>query len=167
MSEDWLRDARPRLLEAPQPGCWIALIARAIEPRWSSDAGREVRTPAHYVLGAWAPGTGGLYPRLPEFAAIASPDASRALRELFVHLPADAKVVLVDEEHADAALIAEMVLACDSNLEAYQVDALREFIAGRRDRLAALIRRQYTDREAGFEAFRSRLLGDDARPDEH
>lgn len=167
MNADWLRDARRRLLEAPQPGCWIGLIVRAIEPRSFSEDGREVRTPAHYVLGAWVPGPSGLYPRLPEFAAIASPDASRALRELFVHLPADAKVVLVDEEHADAALIAEMVLVCDSKLETYQVDALREFIAGRRDRIAALIRRQYTDREAGFEEFRSRLLGNETRPGEH
>jgi len=158
MAADWLREARPRMLERPQPGCWYALIVRAIEARELAVGDRVERTPAHYLLGAWAPSESGLYPRLPEFAAIASPDATRALRELFVHLPVDAKVLLVDEEYADASLLAEMVLLCDGNLDGCQREALQRFAAGRRERLAQAIRQHYTDREAGFERFRGRLL---------
>lgn len=160
MTEDWLKDARTRLLATPQPGCWLALIARAIEPRVETlDAG-VAHTPAHYLVGAWAPGPLGLYPRLPEFAAIASPDSSRALRELFVHLPAQARVHLVDASHADAALLARMVLLCDSNLEPYQREALHRFIEASDDRLAATILQRYTDRERSYERFRDRLSGD-------
>jgi hypothetical protein len=168
MASDWLREARPRMLDRPQPGCWYALIVRAIEPLELAVGNRAERTPAHYLLGAWAPSDGGLFPRLPEFAAIASPDATRALRELFVHLPDDAKVLLVGEEYADAALLAEMVLLCDGNLEGYQREALQRFADGRRERLASTIRQRYTDREAGFERFRGRLLGgaDATAPDD-
>lgn len=166
MSADWLRDARTRLLDAPQRGCWLALIVRAIEPRTCEAGDHTERSPAHFLLGAWAPGADGLYPRLPEFAAIASPDATRALRELFVHLPSDARVLLVDEQRADAVLLAEMVLLCDSNLEPYQRECLEQFAARRRERLAETIRRRYTDREDGFERFRGSLPGAAGDPEE-
>lgn len=161
--DDWLRDARPRLKTAPCPGAWLALIVRAIEPQAIEAEGRGGRTPAHFLVGAWAPRPDGLVPRLPEFAAIASPDATRALRELFVHLPPSVPVVLVDESVADAALLARMVLLCDANLEAWQRGALERFAAVADARLDAGIRGQYTDREAGFERFRGRVLG--AGPD--
>lgn len=156
MARDWLDEARRRLLTEPQPGCWLALVVRAIEAR---DDG-TTRTPPHFVVCAWAPDGRGLYPRLPEFAAIASPDATRALREVFVHLPPEARVLLVDERHADAALPARMVLACDSHLEPYQRTALEAFVAGCELRLDEAIRAAYTDREGGFERFRGRLLGE-------
>ena len=156
MDRDWLDDARRRLLTEPQPGCWLALVVRAIDARDDGTA----RTPAHFLVGAWAPDARGLLPRLPEFAAIASPDATRALRELFIHLPAEARVLLVDERHADATLLARMVLACDGNLEPYQRSALEAFVAGRELRFDEAIRAAYTDREGGFERFRGRLLGE-------
>jgi len=142
MAEDWLREARGRLLDRPVAGCWLGLIVRAIEPGVRPSVQGEVRTPAHYLVGAWAPSPAGLYPRLPEFAAIASPDSTRALRELFVHLPSQASVHLVDEAHADPALLAEMVLLCDRNLEDYQRDALTSFAAGRRESLRRSIARR-------------------------
>ena len=159
MSDDWLREARSRLLARPEPGCWIAIVARAIDAATRDTGAAREHTPAHYLVGAWAPGDDGLYPRLPEFAAIASPDGERALRELFAHLPAQARVCLVDERHADTELLAQMVLACDRNLEAYQREALERFAAQRRQALLERIRTGYTDRESGFQRFRDRLLG--------
>ena len=158
MTEDWLREARARLRERFEPGCWLALVVRAIEPR--TDPALAARTPAHFLVGAWAPGADGLYARMPEFAAIASPDATRALRELFVHLPADAAVHLTDEDHADPALLARMVLVCDRNLEPYQRDALEDFEHAARAKLARTIAGRYTDRDSGFVRFRDRLLGE-------
>ena len=139
---------------------------RAIEPETHSTPDRDEHTPAHFLVGAWAPSEAGLYPRLPEFAAIASPDAQRALRELFVHLPPDARVHLVDETVGDAALLADMVLACDTNLEPYQRAALERFAARRRARLRDEILRRYTDREGDFERFRGRVLGAAGSPGE-
>lgn len=158
MTDDWLRDARARLRERFEPGCWLALVVRAIEPRVDPALGE--RTPAHFLVGAWSPGADGLYARLPEFAAIASPDATRALRELFVRLPADAKLHLTGEEHADPALLARMVLVCDGHLEPYQRDALEAFERAAHAKLARTIADRYTDRDSGFVRFRDRLLGE-------
>lgn len=158
MSDDWLREARARLLEHPEPGGWIGLVVRAIDARTHEQVDARTHTPPHYLVGAWTPGPDGLYPRLPEFAAIASPDGARALRELFVHLPANARVHLVDERVADAALLADMVLVCDRNLEDWQREALEDFALERRAALRAEISRRYSDREGGFERFRDGLL---------
>jgi hypothetical protein len=160
MTEDWLRDARARLLDTPCAGAWIALIVRAIAPGTVVREGSVVRTPAHFLVGAWKPSASGLYPRLPEFAAIASPDGLRALRELFVHLPPDARVALVDDMHADALVLAQMVLACDRNLEDWQRDALLAFVERLGEQRITEIRSRFTDRETGFERFRDRLVGD-------
>ncbi len=158
MTGDWLREARARLRERFEPGCWLALVVRAIEPRTDPTLGE--RTPAHFLVGAWSPGDDGRYARLPEFAAIASPDATRALRELFVRLPADAKLHLTGEEHADPALLARMVLVCDGHLEPYQRDALEAFERAARAKLERTLAERYTDRDSGFVRFRDRLLGE-------
>jgi hypothetical protein len=161
MTEDWPREARARLLARPEPGGWIGIVVKAIDAREHELAGARAHTPPHYLVGAWAPGPDGLYPRLPEFAAIASPDGARALRELFAHLPAGARIHLADERVADAALLAEMVLVCDRNLEDWQREALERFALDRRAALRVEIAQRYTDREGGFERFRDRLLDGD------
>ena len=74
----------------------------------------------------------------------------------------DARVALVDEEHADALVLAQMVLACDRNLEDWQREALQHFVARLEARRLDEIRARYDDREAGFERFRGRLLGENA-----
>ena len=158
MTDDWLSEARLRLLDRPEPGGWLGLVVKAIDARAGDRDDGDPRAPAHYLVGAWAPGPDGLYPRLPEFAAIASPDGARALRELFVHLPPSARIHLVDERVADAALLAEMVLLCDHNLERWQREGLERFALERRAALHARIAGRYTDREADFERFRERLL---------
>ncbi len=160
MGDDWLRDARSRLIPRAEAGCWIAIVVKAIDAATREFGAVREHTPPHYLVGAWAPGEGGLYPRLPEFAAIVSPDGERALRELFTHLPARVRVHLVDERHADVELLARMVLACDRNLEPYQHEALSRFAEHCRQALHQRILRRYTDRESGFERFRDRLLGE-------
>ena len=158
MADDWLSEARTRLLDRPEPGGWIGLVVKAIDARTHEGEDGRRHTPAHYLVGAWAPEPDGLYPRLPEFAAIASPDGARALRELFVHLPSIARIHLVDERVADAALLAEMVILCDRNLERWQREALETFALERRAALHARISGRYTDSEVDYERFRKRLF---------
>lgn len=157
--DDALRAARLRLRDRPVPGGWLATIVRAIEPATRDVGDLREHTPAHFLVAGWAPQPGGLFLRLPEFAAIASPDGTRALAELFVHLPPEVPVHLVDDLVVDPALVAEMVLTCDQHLEAYQRSALQRFVDARRAALRDTIAARYTDREAGFESFRARVLG--------
>ncbi len=169
MSErDAMRAAARRLVPAPRAGCWLAAIVRAIAPREVALDDRIERTPAHYLVAAWSPQASGLYERLPDFAAIASPDSQRALRELFVHLPPEVPVHLAGAAHVDLALVADMVLLCDTHLEPYQRDALQAFAREQRDALRRAIVERYTDREEGFVRFRDRALGGGSpdRPDD-
>ena len=152
-SSDWLRAATRRMRPAHDAQAWLALIVRAFVPDEGSGH------PPHYLVGAWAPGATGLRERLPEFAAIASPDGTRALRELFVHLPPDVPVHLTDDAHADASLLARMVLLCDRHLEAYQREGLERFVHACDRRLAEAIAARYTDEEPGFARFRARVAG--------
>ncbi|HYF61002.1 MAG TPA: hypothetical protein VEA81_18795 [Burkholderiaceae bacterium] len=148
------RMLRTRLVASPRPGAWLALVVRA----WDADE----RGPAHWLVAAWAPGPTGLIPRLPEFAAIASPDRDRALAELFAHLPDGVVAHPVSTPHVDAALVAEIVLAVDRHLAPAQRDALAGFVAACRDADLAAIRARYTDREPGFERLVRGVLDGDA-----
>jgi len=139
---------RARLLPQHRPGCWLGLVIRAF--------GGEL---PHWLVAGWAADAAGLYARLPEFAAIASPDADRALAQLFAHVPPDAGVFLVSPEQVDAALVAQMVLAVDRNLQAWHRDALQAFVAAQREADLARIRDRYTDRDDGFERFARCLTG--------
>ncbi len=150
-------DAR-RLLSRPVPGAWLGLVARVLDDRVQEGVGARVRTPAHFVVAGWAPQADGLYRRLPEFAAIAAPDSRRALREIFVHLPAEARLCLVDGDVVDPALAAEMVLGCDTHLESYQREALVEFVAAQREATRERIAAVYTAMEPGYSRLRARLL---------
>jgi hypothetical protein len=120
-------------------------------------ASADAQAPVHWLAAGWRPDETGLYPRLPEFAAIASPDADRALGELIDRVPAAARVHLVSAHHVDPALVAEMVLAVDRNLQPWHRDGLRAFIDARRLDDRQVIRARYTDRDVGFEQFRTRL----------
>lgn len=145
------RMLRTRLVASPRPGAWLALVVRA----WAADG----HGPAHWLVAAWAPDAAGLIPRLPEFAAIASPDRDRALAELFAHLPDGVVAHPVSTPHVDAALVGELVLEVDRCLAPAQRDALARFVAARRDADLAAIRARYTDREPGFERLVRGVLG--------
>jgi hypothetical protein len=94
-------------------------------------------------------------------AAIASPDANAALLELVRHLPAGARVWLSDTV-VDWALIAEIVLRSDRNLQPHHRAGLSAFIERCREADALRIGHEYTDREPGFERLRNELLRPDA-----
>jgi hypothetical protein len=94
---------------------------------------------------------------------IGSPDATRALDQLLLHLPPQAKLYLADRDNVDAALAAEILLAGDRNLEDYQRAAIAAFVQAERERVRAAIGARYSDREPGFERFRARVLDDGPR----
>ena len=146
-----------RLASRWQPGCWTGLVVRVIPARERDENGVRVRTPDHYLGAAWPPPSDAPA-RWPEVVVIGSPSADNALAELFVHLPVDARVYLAGVDDVDAALAAEILLAADRNLESYQRDALRAFVAAERARVGAAIAARYTDHDPGFERFRARLL---------
>ena len=143
-----------RLLSRPRPGAWLGLVIRAFPAAGADDDG-----PPHYLVAGWLAGEDGLVPRLPEFAAIASPDRERALAELLVHLPPEAPVHLTSPEHVDAALVAEMVLEVDAHLQPWHRDGLRAFADVQREADRARIRARYTDREEGYERMWRTLTG--------
>jgi hypothetical protein len=117
-----------------------------------------VRTPDHYLAAAWPPGASG-WTRWPEAVVIGSPTSTRALGELFRHLPADARLHLASLEDVDAALAADILLAADRNLEPYQREAIARFADAARGRTRASIAARYSDRDAGFERFRAFVVG--------
>ncbi len=147
---------RTRLLSRPRPGAWLGLVIRAFPPAGDADG------PPHWLVAGWRADGDGLVPRLPEFAAIASPDRDRALAELFVHLPPGAAVHLATPERVDAALVAETVLEVDRNLQPWHRAGLRAFAEAHREADRARIRARYTDREEGWERLRAGLPGDAA-----
>jgi hypothetical protein len=146
-----------RLSSRWQPECWTGLVFRAIPAAERAERGAVVRTPDHYLGAAWPPAADGPS-RWPEVVVIGSPSADNALTELFVHLPAAARVYLAGIDDVDAALAAEILQSADRNLEPYQREALAAFVAAERARVGAAIRARYTDRDPGFERFRDRLL---------
>ncbi|WP_140633484.1 hypothetical protein [Methylibium rhizosphaerae] len=151
-----LAAAAARLSTTYAPGVWIGAVRRAF------DADAHGHHPPHFLVALWEPLPAGqpLLPRWPAVAAIASPDANAALLELVRHLPAGARVWLCDTV-VDWALISEIVLRSDRNLEPHHRAGLAAFAQGCRDADASRIEREYTDREPGFERFRDGLLGPD------
>ena len=146
-----------RLASRWQPGFWTGLVVRVVLAREHDEGDVRVRTPDHFLGAAWPPPSDAL-PRWPEVVVIGSPSADNALAELFIHLPSDARMFLAGVDDVDAALAAEILLAADPNLEAYQRDALQAFIAAERERVRAAIAARYTDHDPGFERFRAGLL---------
>ena len=149
-----LAAAAARLGTTHAPGMWVGAVRRAFE------ADAHGHHPAHFLVALWEPSPPeqSLLPRWPAVAAIASPDANAALLELVRHLPAGARVWLSDTV-VDWALVAEIVLRSDRNLEPHHRTGLSAFIERCRDADASRIEREYTDREPGFERFRDGLLG--------
>jgi hypothetical protein len=151
-------DIARRLAARYETGCWVGVVAHAIEAAERDEGGVRVATPDHYVGAAWAPPPGWA-PRYPDVVVIGSPGADNALAQLLVHVPADAKLWLAARDDADLALVADILLAADRNLERYQRDALAAFAAAERARTRAEIASRYSDRDAGFERFRARVAG--------
>jgi len=153
-----------RLAPSFEAGCWTGIVVHAIEGATRDIDGARVVTPDHYLGAAWAP-TAGAPSRFPDVVVIGSPGADNALAELLAHVPSDAKLWLAGRDAVDIALAAEILLAADRNLERYQRDAVGAFIAAEHARTRAAIAARYSDRDAGFERFRSQVVGtrDDAQ----
>jgi hypothetical protein len=153
-----------------------ARVARRLAPRWTADAwvgvcvrvvaattreedATRVTTPDHFLAAAWPPASRGPM-RWPEAVVIGSPTATRALDELLRHLPDEATLFLASRDDVDAALAADILLACDCNLEPYQAEGVAAFACAERERMRAEVVRRYTDNDPGFVRFRTRVLGE-------
>jgi hypothetical protein len=143
-----------RLLPRFDVDAWPALCVRVVSPG-PRDDGSGLHAPAHYLAAAWSPCARGPQ-RWPEAVALGSPDADRALAELLAQLPETARLFLVTPDDVDGALAAAIVLAVDRHLEDYQRAGLEAFVAHEQARTRQLIADRYTDRDAGFERFRTR-----------
>jgi hypothetical protein len=133
---------------------WPAVCGRVVSAG-EGDAGTGLSTPAHYLAAAWSPCARGPQ-RWPEAVALGSPDADRALAELLAQLPETASLFLVTPVDVDGALAAAIVLGVDRHLEDYQRAGLEAFVAHEQARTRERIADRYTDRDAGFERFRTR-----------
>ena len=147
-----------RLVGRASPACWIGLCVKVIAAGERVEDGRRVRTPEHFLAAAWPPPADG-WARWPEAVVIGSPTATRTLGQLFRHLPAEARLHLAGLDDVDAGLAAEIVLAADRHLEAYQREALKRFVEIERKRMCLQVAARYTDRDAAFERFRARVVG--------
>jgi hypothetical protein len=144
-----------RLVAQATASTWLGLVVQVVRES-GPDEGAQTSHPAHFLGAAWAPFAQGAS-RWPECVVIGSPRADNAIAELFTHLPNDARLHLADLDVLDGALAAEILLACDRNLEAYQREAVAAFVAAERARTNKRITAQYTDRDARFERFLGRV----------
>lgn len=154
-----LKQALGRLSRQYVPGAWIGGLRLAFQEVAEVVEGQIERYPPHYLIALWEPLPTGKphLPRWPAVAAIASPDSNRALLDLVSHLPAGAKVWLSDQE-IDWALVADIVLRTDPNLQTYHQRELSRFIDGLRQQDLQTIERAYTDVNTDFEAFKTKLF---------
>jgi hypothetical protein len=148
--------AARRLATQWETGVWIGAIRQAFDARRQGDE----LLPPHWLVALWEPPAEGkpLLPRWPAVAAIAPRSSEQALLELMRHVPDGARVWLADEA-VDWALIARIVLETDRHLEGYHRQGLAEFIEREHEKERATIAQTYSDRDAGFEAMKQRLLG--------
>ncbi|GIK86000.1 MAG: hypothetical protein BroJett026_14810 [Betaproteobacteria bacterium] len=158
MSGDADAGVARRLAPRWAPDAWTGVCVRVVAAATREDGGARVTTPDHYLAAAWAPAVRGPA-RWPEAVVIGSPTVTRALDELFRHLPDGAMLFLAARDDVDAALAADILLACDRNLEPYQAQAVAAFARDERERVREAIARRYTDSDSGFERFRARVLG--------
>jgi hypothetical protein len=158
--DPFVENAR-RLVGEPTPATWLGLVVHVVREQECGEGVARMRLPAHFLGAAWAPFERG-FSRWPECVVIGSPRAENAIAELLEQLPPDATLFLADLDALDGALAAEILLASDRNLEAYQREGLASFVAAERARTARIVHGRYTDRDAGFERFRAEILRHDA-----
>ena len=151
-----------RLAARASADAFVGVCVHVVEAGAQPEGGALVATPDHWLAAAWPPPASGPS-RWPEAVAIGSPTATHALDLLLRQLPADATLFLAGRDDVDAALAAEILLEADRNLEPYQRAGVAKFVAAERARTRQVIAERYTDRDAGFERFRARVLGATAR----
>jgi len=156
-TDDDARVAR-RLAPRWSAEAWTGICVRVVAAATREEAGVPVATPDHFLAAAWPPAVRAPA-RWPEAVVIGSPSATRALDELLRNLPEAAILFLAALDDVDAALAADILLACDGNLERYQAEGVAAFARAERERVRAEVARRYTNGDPGFERFRARVLG--------
>lgn len=156
---DALRELAARIVANWHPGCWFGFVIEGIPETYEETEDERIHRPAHFLVAVWQPVVAPPLPQLPHAAAIVSPDASRAAAELLRLLPADAPVLMLRREEANAGLVADMIIAADRHLDPFYRDALEAFVAHERATWQAEIAREYSDHDEGFEHFKAQLLG--------
>lgn len=151
-----------RLAARPSAETFVGVCVHVVDAALHAEPGARIRTPDHWLAAAWAPAAAGPS-RWPEAVAIGSPTATCALDLVLLQLPPDATLFLAGRDDVDAALAAEILLEADRNLEPYQRAGVARFVEAERARTRRAIAERYTDRDAGFERFRARMLGAQAR----
>jgi hypothetical protein len=151
-------DVARRLASRWSPEAWLGVCVRVVPAATRVDGDLPVTTPDHFLAAAWPPARQAPV-RWPDAVVIGSPTSSRALAELFLHLPDDAQLYLASLDEVDAALAAEILLACDRNLEPYQADGIAAFAHAERERTRSAVVQRYSDTDPQFERFRARVLG--------
>jgi len=149
-------DVAARLASRASDATWIGVCVRVVDAARVQGPAGAVSTPGHFLAAAWAPGVPRS--RWPDAVVIGSPTADDALALLVRHVPASARLFLADLDAVDAALAARILLAADRNLEPYQREGIATFVAAQQARDTARIAQGYSDRDEGFERFRSRVL---------
>jgi hypothetical protein len=134
-------------------------VIEALPESVEQEGENVVHHPPHFLLGVWEPVSAPPLAQLPNAAAIVSRSAHYAAAELLRLIPKDAKLLMLKRDQVHAALIAEMILCADSTLDAYYRAALEAFVITERERWRAVITSDYTDRDEGFEKFKSALFG--------
>lgn len=147
-----------RLAPRPSATAFVGVCVHVVDAAEVLQGSTRVATPDHWLAAAWPPPASGPT-RWPEAVTIGSPTATHALDLLLRQLPADAMLFLAGRDDVDAALAAQILLEADRNLEPYQQDRIAAFVAAERERMKDAIAARYTDRDAGFERFRARVLG--------
>ena len=146
-----------RLAPRLSPSAFVGLCVHVVRTGVRVEGGSRVAIPDHYLAAAWLPPASGPS-RWPEAVAIGSPTASHAIDLLLRQLPSDAMLFLAGRDDVDGALAAEILLEADRNLDASQREGVAAFVAAERRRTKDAIASRYTDRDAGFERFRARVL---------
>jgi hypothetical protein len=157
--QDALQELARRIAAHWTPECWFAFVIEALPESIEQEGEDTVHHPPHYLVGVWEPVSAPPLGQLPNAAAIVSRTAQHAAAELLRLVPKDAKLLMLKREAVNAALIADMILCADSTLDDYYRSALEAFVVTERERWRAMIASDYTDRDEGFEKFKSALFG--------
>jgi hypothetical protein len=157
--QDALQELARRIAAHWAPDCWFAFVIEALPESIEQEGEDTVHHPPHFLVGVWEPVPAPPLGQLPNAAAIVSRTAQHAAAELLRLVPKDAKLLMLRREDVNAALIADMILCADSTLDGYYRSALEAFVVTERERWRAMIASDYTDRDEGFEKFKSALFG--------
>ncbi|MEW6705586.1 MAG: hypothetical protein AB1430_12115 [Pseudomonadota bacterium] len=144
-----------RLLRDWRPGAWIGAVRQAFDRTTelsSTPLGEVVEAhPPHWLVALWSPQRlqRPFLRRWPRWVSLVPGESeSAAGLALLREVPQDAALWVLHEE-LEWALMAEIVLLSEPGLQAFQQQALQEFIVAERTATTARIRSAYAASHAG------------------